>query len=219
MTTRRYKNSWTPEEDALLRKCVAAGMQNTEIAPKFPNRTLAAVGSRRAFLKCKGPLVIFPQDDPATVAQIVKFRMAGWRLKDIENATGVNTARLSWLQARAGIKLPPVIRMPATNKDRWTSEEVARLRKAILECLPISECFAMFPNRTPAAVGKKHYLLRKNEVIVERAERWQETVVVERSMRPSQLRDLGLTIDEIAEVKGMSRVDVFKQIALSEQEI
>ena len=212
MTTRTYKNSWTPEEDARLAKCVADGMMTKDIAPLLPNRGFYAIAKRRARQKLKGASRLFPHDDPATVAQIVKFRMAGWRLADIEAVTRVNRARLSRLVTRTGIKLPPVIRMPATNKNRWTPLEIDRLQSFLEDEIPVETFSVLFANRTPAAVRKKAYLLQKNKVSVERTEAWRETVIVQRSMSISELRDKELTVDEIADITGKSRVDVFNEL-------
>lgn len=42
--------------------------------------------------------------------------------------------------------------------------------------------------------------------------RWQPEVTVNRKMSVQQMRDKELTIDEIASITGMSRVDVFKEL-------
>lgn len=42
--------------------------------------------------------------------------------------------------------------------------------------------------------------------------RWQPEVTVNRKMSVQELRDKELTIDEIADITGMSRVDVFKEL-------
>ena len=180
-TTKRYKNSWTAEEDAILKKCVSEGMISKEILPLLPKRRLEGIASRRRTLGLKKPTPLFPQDDPATVAQIVKFRMAGWRLQDIERVTGVCRSRLSWLVLRAGIKVRPVVRMPATQKSYWTEVELHQLRKALRRKVPLGKLCEMFPNRTARAIQKKAYqLTRYWQSDEERAER--------EALRKKQLR-------------------------------
>ena len=209
---KRYKNAWTPEEDALLKKCVSDGMINKEIAPLLPKRGFQAVSSRRRQLGLKGPVVTFPQDDPATVAQIVKFRMAGWRLEDIEAVSGVSQTRLSWLVLRAGIRVKPVIRMPNPQKHRWTVTELDRLRRCLRRKMPFASLCREFPNRTERAIYKKMYLLKRDEVSVDRQERWRAEVVVKRSMSIQEMRDQELTIDEIAEITDKTRVEVYRAL-------
>ena len=48
---KRYKNGWTPAENALIRKLVKEGLTNEEMAPYFPNRTLLALKHQRFSLK------------------------------------------------------------------------------------------------------------------------------------------------------------------------
>ena len=157
MPKRHYKNSWTPEEDDIIRKAVADGKRNQDITPLLPHRTPVAVIRRRANLKLGKPLGIFSQNDPATVAQIVKFRLAGWRVKDIEKATGVCRTRLSFLLSRQGIRLPLVLREPNPRKTRWTALETARLRRCLQHKEPLSLIYEKFPHRTPNAIKKKVY--------------------------------------------------------------
>ena len=153
---KRYKNSWTPEEDQLLKKCVSEGMISKEIAPLLPNRSFHAITSRRASLKLKRPSVVFPKSDPATVAQIVKFRMAGWRLVDIERVTGVTPERLCKLVCDAGIRgLRPVHRKHAKRKPPWTELELVSLRRCLQRKMPMALLRYEFPNRTEFAIKKK----------------------------------------------------------------
>ena len=49
------------------------------------------------------------------------------------------------------------------------------------------------------------------EITVER-KRWQSTVTVTNQMSVREMRDRDLTIDEIADITGMSRVDVFQEL-------
>ena len=52
----------------------------------------------------------------------------------------------------------------------------------------------------------------REDVKIARKERWREAVVVRRSMSVHEMRENGLTIDEIAEITGKSRVTVFQEL-------
>ena len=52
----------------------------------------------------------------------------------------------------------------------------------------------------------------REDVKIARKERWREEVVVRRSMSVHEMRENGLTIDEIAEITGKSRVTVFQEL-------
>ncbi|RKU26773.1 hypothetical protein C6499_12740 [Candidatus Poribacteria bacterium] len=158
---KRYKNSWTPEEDGILKKCVSEGMISKEIQPYIPKRGVEAIAARRRTLGLKKPDPVFPQDDPATVAQIVKFRMADWRLEDIEAVTGVCRTRLSWLVVRQGIRVRPVVKMPASNKQRWTEVEIGALRRCLRKKMSLDSLCLEFPHRTARAIQKKAYQITR----------------------------------------------------------
>ena len=57
----------------------------------------------------------------------------------------------------------------------------------------------------------KYGYAEHQQVEVER-KRWQPEVVVNRKMSVQEMRDKDLTIDEISEITGLSRVDVFQEL-------
>ena len=52
----------------------------------------------------------------------------------------------------------------------------------------------------------------REKVKIARKERWRDEVVVRRSMSVHEMRENGLTVDEIAEITGKSRVTVFQEL-------
>lgn len=132
MGTKRYKNSWTPEEDELLMDLVAAGKTYKEIKDHFPNRGISAIVYRKNYkLKLEFPKSRWPlysRANPAHAAEIAKFKLAGWTLKDIEEVSGVHMSQLSCVLLRYGICLKGPYPKLAT-ACRWTELENAILRK------------------------------------------------------------------------------------------
>ena len=53
------------------------------------------------------------------------------------------------------------------------------------------------------------------EVRVERKERWRDAVVVRPSMSILEMREKGLTVDEISEVTGKPRIEVYEVFSTS----
>ena len=158
----KRKNGWTPREDALICELAAKGIPNDDIAKHFPNRTLAAVKRRRATLGVK-PKKWFTHTNLRCVAELVKFRMAGYRQKDIAKLFGVTQRDVSWVLCKAGFKRFQNIHIlpdPGT-KRYWTELEIHRLRKLLMREVPIKQIYPKFPNRTHRAVRKKVYQLTK----------------------------------------------------------
>lgn len=210
------KNSWTAYEDELLKKCVADGLRTKAILPKLPNRTFHAIAARRRHLGLKCART-FSKNDPMTVPQIVKFRMAGWRLEDITRVTGVHPHRLSRLVTLAGIRLPPAQRQRKPNVPylkRWSVSETERLKRCIAEGMKLKKTCSLFPDRTPLSVKKRFYRMKRDDVqvLVEPRERWRESVVIDKNMSINDMRDRGLKIDEIARVTGQSRVAIYQAL-------
>lgn len=54
--------------------------------------------------------------------------------------------------------------------------------------------------------------ISEEEILVQRKKRWRQDVVVRKNMSIQEMRDADLTIDEIAEIKGQSRVSVFQAL-------
>ena len=92
-----------------------------------------------------------------------------------------------------------------------TAEEDQQLKKLILEDIPNYD-IATRMNRSTFLVDKLVKKLKPDVIEIERKS-WQSPVKVGRWMSAVEMRDAGLTIDEISEVTGKERVDVFKEVS------
>ena len=181
-----YKNAWTPEEDAKLKKCVAVGVPMPKLATFFPNRTPAAVEKRRHDIQAKPPKKWFSHHNKACVAEILKLKTAGYTHQNIAKIYNVSLQKVSWLLCKAGFKRFRTNQKTPSNKDRWTEIEIARLRKLCKRFHKIGfthqhweRIASQFPNRSLRAIQKKGGVLMKHwrtpaeiEADRQRREKW-----------------------------------------------
>lgn len=160
---RRYKNGWTPAENALIRKLVKEQeLTNEEMAPYFPHRTLLALKRQRATLKIEVELPWFSPENKKCVAELVKFKMAGYSHKQIAAFYGVSLQKVSWVLCKAGFRqFRMVIKMPAKEKKRWSEVEIVWLRKDLKRGIRGRQLHERYPQRTPRAIGKKVYQITR----------------------------------------------------------
>ena len=137
------------------------------LATFFPNRTVTAVAKRRADIGAKKS-VWFSRQNPACVAEVIKFKMAGYPHKEIAKIYNVSIGRVSHLLCKVGLKQFRVCKKMPETTDRWTEVEIVCLRKL---CKRIHHrgftrrdweyIASQFPNRSLRAVQKKGGILMK----------------------------------------------------------
>ena len=123
------RSYWTPEEIEKLRIYTEKGMLDSEIANAL-GRSAEAIEHKRVRMGFKKPYKtsIF---EPDTLAQIIKFKMAGWSHERIGKAFGVGAARISNILLRYGFYRFGDCRYHPHDRqhNRWTELETHRLRK------------------------------------------------------------------------------------------
>ena len=159
---KRYKNRWTPAENALIRKLVKKGLTNKEMAPYFPNRTFLALKRQRCSLKIEVEPPWFSPQNKRCVAALVKFKMAGYSHKQIAALYEVSLQKVSWVLCKAGFRqFRMVVKMPAKEKKRWSDVEIALLRKDLKRGIRGPHLHKRHSQRTPRAVDKKVYQITR----------------------------------------------------------
>ena len=170
MKHKRKRTCWTPLEIEHLIESVANGDTSAEIARRL-GRSTAAVHLKRAKLKLKKP-VNLSMNDPIHFAQLIKFRMAGWKLKEIAKVFGVTTSQVSDILCHhdfRGFICQTGSYQLSYQRSHWTEVELNRLRKTCghfhdnggFTEQRWEQIARQFPNRTPRAVKGKGYLLMK----------------------------------------------------------
>ncbi|MDE0681672.1 MAG: hypothetical protein OXI63_02035 [Candidatus Poribacteria bacterium] len=159
---KRYKNGWTPAENALIRKLVKKGFTTEKMAPYFPNRTLWALKHQRFSLKIKREPPWFSPQNKQCVAELVKFKMAGYSHKQIAARYAVSIQKISWVLCKAGFpQFRRVVKMPAKKKKRWSDVEIELLRKDLKRGIRGGQLHERHSQRTPRAVDKKVYQITR----------------------------------------------------------
>ena len=159
---KRYKNGWTPAENTLIRKLVKKGLTTEEMAPYFPNRTLLALKRQRCSLKVKVEPPWFSPQNKRCVAELVKFKMAGYSHKRIAALYEVSLEKVSAVLCKAGFsKFRRVIKMPAKEKKRWSEVEIELLRKDLKRGIRGRQLHERHPQRTQRAIDKKAYQITR----------------------------------------------------------
>ena len=153
---KRIGKRWTDAELKELARYLDEGMTTAEIAKRL-GRNERAIWDKKYFLRmfkrCK-----FSPNDPRTVAQVVKFRMLGWQLKDIATVFEVYLQEVWMLLNANGFtgrwKNDQSHRQGETLK-RWNEIEIARLRECLKRDDPFKEICRNLPNRSEKAVKHK----------------------------------------------------------------
>lgn len=149
------RRKWTPAEDLKLQRYFAFGCYTSaEIAEKL-GRKKSAIDARKHKLGLTRTKV--SAKNPSDVAQILKFRLAGWTQKEIGAVFGVTHSHISFVLRENGFvhflkKYPKKKRY----KNTWTDVELAILRKYLLRGYTTAEIHQqVLPQRTLYAISQK----------------------------------------------------------------
>lgn len=221
-----YRKMWTPEDITTLKKYIADGVPLEDIAIRM-NRTLGSVQRRKEKLFLRYEPVTLSKHCPKTVAQLLKFKMAGWTHERIAEVFGLKQGgQISHVLIANGYhRFCGVV--GEKTWVRWTAPEVETLRDCIEKEMSQQEIQSLLPNRSLPAIRKKIRQLRRRctaepkkpietqkpmEVIEVKREAGLPPITVNLEMTIPEMRDAGLTIDHIAEVTGKDRVAVFQEL-------
>ena len=158
----KKRKKWTPEEDLELKRYVLLGSRYTaaEIAEKL-RRSKGSVDARKHKLGLSD--IKLSAKNPADVAQIVKFRLAGWTQKAIGKVFGVTHAYISIILCESGFRhfcsnYPKHKRY----KNSWTDIELSLLRKCLAqECTTVEIQAEWLPHRSCDAINRKRSEMKR----------------------------------------------------------
>lgn len=213
-----YRKHWTDEEDARLKQLLTETDKPLSEIAKILGRGEGGIERRKERLGIRRVPFKLDRFNPMHVAQLLKFKSAGWTQEQIAKVWGIkNPAQISHVLRSHGFYRFCVCVGEKTCV-RWTDAECDTLRDCIEKGMSPKEIQdAWLPNRSIPAIKQKIKRLPQAVVSAEpiRVERksWQPQVTVTRNMSVREMRDAELTIDEIAEITGKSRVEVFKELS------
>ena len=161
--TKPHKHiKWTSLEIKRLTQLVHAGKTNRQIAEVLERSINSIVGQRRRLRLITKPHKLNHRD-PKLIAQIIKFRMAGWQSKEVAEIFGVKRHSIAKITQRAGLSKRLPFKRPFKKQWlQWTDIEMARLRKLCghfhmlgFKDKHYSQIARHFPNRTRSAVRQR----------------------------------------------------------------
>ena len=158
----KNRKEWTHGEDLELKRYVSlGGYTSAEIAEKL-GRSKGSVDARKHKLGLADIKV--SAKDPATVAQVLKFRLAGWTQEKIGKVFGVTHAHISLILCGNGFRnfcktYPPKRKR---YKNSWTDSELSLLRKYIAQGYTTVEIQAKgLPHRSCDAINRKRSEMKR----------------------------------------------------------
>ncbi len=146
---------WTDIEIARLRQLVDDGnLTIPEIAADL-GRAVSGVADKKRRLGLSKPRK-FSTYCPKTLAEIIKFKMAGWNLKEIAKVHGLSESRISGILCANGFKHFLWARPQCTQPFRpWSELELHRLRQCLRKGDSLDYICAFFPFRSRSAIRKR----------------------------------------------------------------
>ena len=181
--TKRGRNPWSEEEDAILRERVVLGDNPKEILKWLPDRSFYAIKKRIADKKVHGKFWCKKR-----FAEMVKFKMAGWTQGEIARVFNLPKSTVSYMFRKKGLIWFCDQRKPPSGKTfvRWTELELHRLRSLLqyyhrnggISSDVYRKIQIHFKNRSVGSIEKKSFrmirywlsadALKEREVLLER---------------------------------------------------
>ena len=173
------KKRWTDSEKARLKQLVADRKDSHEIA-RILKRSQVAVQMAKVRYGYYSP-ALFSPDNPLHLAEVIKFKMAGWSLERIAEVYGCSQAHISDLLTKNGFRYFARSKRKSATSQRWHEFDEALLRRLLKRRLSLERIRTHFPNRTPHAVRMKSEKMTRHWITpAEQAER--------KELRDKQLR-------------------------------
>ena len=139
---------WTADENDHLKRLLSQGKDLAEIG-KLLNRTARAVERQKERLGLKRIPVKISKDNPADIAQLVKFKMAGWTHEAIAEVFKVIPVYITNLLVANGFKGFCWLRADRPKRcSQWTEIELDCLRKSIKRGNSLQQIYLQFPHRS-----------------------------------------------------------------------
>ena len=161
--TKPHKHiKWTDLERKHLTQLVHEGKTNRQIAEILERSLNSIIGKRRAMRLITKPNKL-NHSDPKLIAQVIKFRMAGWQSKEIAKAFDASYESVKVLLRKTGLSKRFSRKRHLTKPFLiWTEIEMARLRKLCghfhslgFKDKHYGQIARHFPNRTRSAVRQR----------------------------------------------------------------
>ena len=162
---------WSKREIIRLKRLVDERKPVREIAILL-GRTHAGISSMKTKMGIYRPQPLSP-GNPLHVAEVIKFKMAGWTLREIAKVYGYGISHVSNMLRMNGMKgFMPAGRKFEKPYHYWSEFELERLRGYCKREYKFDRICGLFPNRSRRAITQKIQLMTRYwQSPAERAER------------------------------------------------
>ena len=142
---------WTKTEIRQLKRLVNKRKESKEIA-RILGKTQSAINKAKTRYGIYKPRVLSP-NNPLHLAEIIKFKMAGWTLERIAEAYGCTTSPVSNILIQNSMsgfmRQKPNYTKPF---ESWGEYEMVKLRRYCKKGYSLDRICTYFPNRSRKAV-------------------------------------------------------------------
>ena len=149
------RQRWTDAEDARLRRLLTTTeLALSEIVTQL-NRTKGSIERRKEKLGIHRVPFKLDKLNPVHVAQVIKFKMAGWTQKQIADAFGLkNPSQISNVLRSHGFHKFCVC-VGKKKMKAWSEVELHLLRKYLRKGMPLTVIYRELPHRSPSSIAAK----------------------------------------------------------------
>lgn len=146
---------WSADEETHLETLLTTtDLPLSEVAKRM-NRSEGSVQRRKDLLGIRRVPFKLDRFDPSHVAQLIKFKMAGWTQKRIANVWGLkNQSQISNVLRGHGFHRFRACYGKKSHQ-QWSEVEIHLLRKALKKGVPRSEIYRQFSYRSPSSIDGK----------------------------------------------------------------
>lgn len=149
------RKHWTPEEDTRLERLLTTTDKSLSEIGKLMGRGRGSIERRKERLGIRRVPFRLDKFNPAHVAQLIKFKMAGWTQAQIAEV----------LELKCPGQISNVLRslgfdrfcacVGEKKQQQWGEAELHRLRKCLRKGISRAEIYREFSYRSPSSVSSK----------------------------------------------------------------
>ena len=171
----RTRKEWTDDEVAYLQELVIARRSAKHIA-RLLGRTYCSVQSKKSSMNMKKPAIL-SANNPSNVAEIVKFRMAGWKLREIARIFKCDVVLILRILKSSGFDrfIKANRQFETENYRRWDEIDLALMRNYCKKGYSFDFLCAQFPDRSVTAVRYRIQKMTKY---------WSPKYIIESKAKP-----------------------------------
>lgn len=167
------RHCWTDAEDSRLRRLLTTTeLTLSEIATQM-NRTEGSIERRKEKLGIRRTPFKLDKLNPIHVAQVIKFKMAGWTQARIADIWGLkNPSQISNVLIHHGLHRFYTC-VGKKEQKAWSEVELHLLRKYLMKGMPLTMIYREFPHRSPSSIASKARKITQYYLPRETQEKWE----------------------------------------------